>query len=178
MSDAICLKHGKRIYKSVTGWRHFAADGGDLCFDSKGEYNIQMKPTKAMIIHKEGDIWDIPRSISPMWTKQWGYQGSSKMPYIISFNPERTNGSTTDEGWACSCPNFTRHTPRTPCKHILNIMLKMGKVTVTATAKANASQGDLAEFEKWKREKAAAAPKEPVKDAKLNLFGATGRKFR
>jgi len=130
---------------------------------------------------KEGDIWEIPQGLSPMWTKQWGYQGSSKTPYVISYNPERINGSTTDEGWACSCPNFTRHTPRTPCKHILNVMLKAGMASKAAKGKAvvaNASDSELAEFQKWQREKAAAKKDGPAKDAKLNLFGATGRKFR
>ena len=81
-----------------------------------------------------GEIWKLPQGYSPLWTEQWGYQGSAKAPYIISNKPmSHANGSTTSDGWACSCMSFTRNTPRTPCKHILNVMLKegLGKVSQT-----------------------------------------------
>jgi predicted nucleic acid-binding Zn finger protein len=86
----------------------------------------------------------------------------------------------TDEGWACSCPNFTRHTPRTDCKHILNIKLKEGLGVPKAQTKlANVAEKTLKEFEQWQREKAARkAGPATAGDAKLNLFGSTGRKFR
>lgn len=137
--------------------------------------------TKPMLVRKEGDIWKLPRSSSPMWTNQWGYQGSSKVPYIISHNSQKLDGSATDDGWACSCPGFTRRTPRTPCKHILNVRLNEGIVTPkakTQTQVANLDDKTAAEFEKWQREKAAAKSTPTAGDAKLNLFGSTGRKFR
>jgi hypothetical protein len=131
---------------------------------------------------KVGDIWELPKSNSPMWTQQWGYQGSAKAPYIISRRDEgHANGSTTNDGWACSCMSFTRNTPRTPCKHILNVIVKYSLgVVKTATAKmANVDDAKLKEFEKWQREQAALkAGNNPTAGAKLNLFGATTRKFR
>lgn len=133
------------------------------------------------IVRKEGDIWKLPKSNSPLWTEQWGYQGSSKTPYVISHRTENINGAMTEEGWACSCPNFTRHTPRTDCKHILNVKLKEGLGGVTKGKAKMASTDDktLAEFEAWKRDKAArTAGPATAGNAKLNLFGSTGRKFR
>jgi hypothetical protein len=138
-----------------------------------------LKPT---LVRKEGDIWKLPKSSSPMWTQQWGYQGSAKAPYIISRRDEgHANGSTTSDGWACSCMSFTRNTPRTPCKHILNVMLKYGLgVVQKATAKmANVGDAKLKEFEEWQRQQAALKKGNvPTSGAKLNLFGATTRKFR
>jgi hypothetical protein len=136
------------------------------------------KPT---LVRKEGDIWKLPKASSPMWTEQWGYQGSAKTPYVVSHRSENANGSTTEDGWACSCANFTRHTPRTKCKHILNVMLKEGMAVKSATAKiANVDQKKLAAFEKWEKEQAALKSGAPAPTAgvKLNIFGATGRKFR
>lgn len=132
------------------------------------------------LVRKEGDIWKLPKSTSPMWTEQWGYQGSSKVPYIVSHNSQKIDGSTTSDGWACSCPNFTRHTPRTPCKHILNVQIKEGLATVPkAAAKlANVDAEKLKAFEAWEREQAAAKKQGPASRSKLNLFGETGRKFR
>jgi hypothetical protein len=135
-------------------------------------------------VRKEGDIWKLPRANSPLWTDQWAYQGSAKSPYIISKRPEgRADGSTTVEGWACACPNFTRHTPRTDCKHILNVKLKEGLGTVkkTAAKTANVDDKKLKAFEAWEREQAMLkAGNKPTAgaNAKLNLFGATTRKFR
>jgi len=136
--------------------------------------------SKPTLVRKEGDIWKLPKASSPMWTEQWGYQGSSKTPYIISRRSEGINGFImTDDGWACSCPNFTRNTPRTPCKHILNIKLNEGIAAPKAAKLARVDDKTLAEFEKWQREQAAAKKPTPTAgDAKLNLFGATGRKFR
>ena len=133
-------------------------------------------------IHNVGDIWELPKANSPMWTQQWGYQGSAKTPYIISKRDEdRADGATTKDGWACSCMSFTRNTPRTPCKHILNVIVKygLGKVAVAAAKMANVDEQKLKEFEKWQREQAALkSDNKPTAGAKLNLFGATTRKFR
>jgi len=133
-------------------------------------------------IRKEGDIWKLAKGNSPMWTEQWGYQGSAKAPYIISSKPkEQANGSTTSDGWACSCMSFTRNTPRTPCKHILNVMLKEG-VTIggkPVLKTASLTDADEKAFLEWKRQQAALkSDNKPTAGAKLNLFGATTRKFR
>lgn len=135
--------------------------------------------------HAEGDIWKLLKENSPMWTEQWGYQGSANTPYIISHRStdvgKGTNGSTTSDGWACSCPNFTRHTPRTPCKHILNVMVKNGcsDLNKASVSLANVDIKKMEEFQKWQREQAALKKNHKVTaGAKLNLFGATIRKFR
>ncbi len=48
-----------------------------------------------------------------------------------------------------------------------------------ATAKiANVDQKKLAAFEKWEKGQAAKAGAAPTAGVKLNIFGATGRKFR
>jgi hypothetical protein len=132
-------------------------------------------------VHKEGDIWKLSNVNSPIWTVQYGYQGSAKTPYIISSKSRsQANGATTDDGWACSCPNFTRHTPRTPCKHILNVRMKEGLGIKNVTAKmASLTDTDEKAFLEWKRQQAAAKTgNKPTAGAKLALFGATTRKFR
>ncbi len=141
-------------------------------------------PQKPTLVRKEGDIWKLPKASSPLWTTQWGYQGSAKTPYVVSHRTENANGATTEDGWACSCANFTRHTPRTKCKHILNVMLKEGMGTgkdfLSSTKIANVDQKKLAAFEKWEKEQAAikAGTPAPTAGVKLNIFGVTGRKFR
>jgi predicted nucleic acid-binding Zn finger protein len=134
------------------------------------------KPT---LVRKEGDIWPLSKASSPFGARQWAYQGSAKTPYVITEYSTKRDGAVTEEGWACSCPNFTKHTPRTDCKHILNVKLKEGNYPVkTVTAKlANIDEKKLAEFQKWEREKAAAKPKKEG-EASLALFGKKGRKFR
>lgn len=134
-------------------------------------------------IRKEGDIWKLPRANSPMWTSQWGYQGSAKTPYIISKKPTtQANGATTIDGWACSCSNFTRHTPRTDCKHILKVIVSEGlgpKTKAQPVGVASLTDADEKAFLEWKRQQAAAkGGNKPTASAKLALFGATTRKFR
>ena len=131
--------------------------------------------------HKEGDIWALAKASAPMGSQQWAYQGSAKTPYIVTSYTTKRDGATTPNGWACSCPNFTRNVPRTPCKHILNVMLSIGTNVPQASAKlANVDDKKLAEFEKWQREQAALkkGASKPTAGAKLNLFGTTTRKFR
>ena len=80
---------------------------------------------EALLKREEGDIWEIPATSSPLWTKQWGYQGSAKEPYIIS-KKNKIDGGTTNDGWACSCRAFTQHSPRKDCKHIINVKHSTG----------------------------------------------------
>lgn len=134
------------------------------------------------VVRKEGDIWKLPKANSPLWTEQWAYQGSAKSPYIVSKRPEdRADGSTTKDGWACACPNFTRHTPRTDCKHILKVIVNegLGSVKPTAVKMASVDDKKLKAFEEWERQQAALkSGNKPTTGAKLNLFGVTTRKFR
>jgi hypothetical protein len=146
--------------------------------------NVSTFSEKIVPKHKEGDIWRLLKTNSPMWTSQWGYQGSATAPYIVSKKPDdMSNGSTTSDGWACSCMNFTRHTPRTPCKHILNVMVKEGVAGVNKprVKLANVDVEKMKAFEVWQREQAARKKDvDPTAGArvKLILFGTTSRKFR
>lgn len=144
--------------------------------------NQFQSPIKKPVLLKreEGEFWEIPASSSPLWTKQWGYQGSAKEPYIISKR-KKIDGSSTSDGWACSCKAFTQHSPRKDCKHIINIKHGTGIATVNPTkhAVANLDSDEAAAFAEFKRQKAANATQKPESgDADLALFGQTGRKFR
>lgn len=159
---------------------------GNECSKCHAEgYPVVKKPIVA--VRTKGEIWLIDSSLSPMGTKQWGYMGSAKNPYIITQYKTKRDGSTTVDGWACGCMDFTRRVPRTPCKHILNVMAGEGIVPANV-AKANAgamkafagvNDEQLEAFKKWQREQAEAAEVKPeAGDPTLNLFGNTGRKFR
>lgn len=78
---------------------------------------------------KNGEVRRIAHPASP-WDSQWEVQGTARLPYIVSHRSD-PNGGTTDEGWACACPNFTQHSPRTECKHVLKVMLLERKSTTT-----------------------------------------------
>ena len=152
---------------------------------TKGPGNVSnqfQSPIKNPVLLKreEGDMWEIPATSSPLWTKQWAYQGSAKEPYIIS-KKKTTDGGTSADGWACSCRAFTQHSPRKDCKHIINVKHQygLGKVTPAKAAIANMDSDEAAAFAEFQRQKAQNAKQKPESgDAELNLFGATGRKFR
>jgi len=177
--------HCERCYSFVS-----ETYAGGLCYscgkeekmvkglNKHAEKLLNPKPT---LVRKEGDIWTLDQINAPFNSSQYAYQGSGKAPYVITCYASKRDGAVTSDGWACSCMNFTRHTPRTPCKHILNIMLKHG-FTVTkhaaAVKLANVDEKKLAEFEKWQREQAATKKAVPTAGAALALFGVTTRKFR
>ena len=51
-----------------------------------------------------------------IYARQWdvgSFTDPTKKPYKVS---ERRDGR-----WECSCPAWTRHTPRTDCKHIIKV---------------------------------------------------------
>jgi hypothetical protein len=53
---------------------------------------------------------------SDIYSRQWdvgSFTDPTKKPYKVS---ERRDG-----GWECSCPAWTRHTPRVDCKHIIKV---------------------------------------------------------
>lgn len=143
------------------------------------QFNSPLKKP-VLLKREEGDVWEIPASSSPLWTRQWGYQGSAKEPYIVS-KKKNVDGGTSPDGWACSCRGFTQHTPRKDCKHIINVKHQYGLGTVSPAkhAVANLDSEEAAAFAEFKRQKAQNATQKPESgDAELNLFGATGRKFR
>ena len=55
-----------------------------------------------------------------MWSEQWAYQGTAKMPYIVSAKKKAGNGVTSgwDQSWGCSCGK------ELPCKHVIAVKLK------------------------------------------------------
>ena len=64
---------------------------------------------------QKGEVKKLPAVNSPLWTDQWAVQGSGTAPYIVSHKK--------DGEWQCSCPAWTRNTPREDCKHILKVKL-------------------------------------------------------
>jgi hypothetical protein len=130
-----------------------------------------------------GEIWSLYSGNAPVNAEQWMYQGTAKTPYVITRYKVKVKRSMTSDGWACSCPNFTQHVPRTPCKHILNVMLNTGykqpKTGDLAVSFAGMNDVQIAAFKKWQREQAAAKEVKPTSgDADLAFFQKTGRKFR
>lgn len=147
-------------------------------------------PAPVTITRKNGDYWKLPSANAPVNAEQWGYQGSGKKPYVITHYKVKRDGSTTIDGWACSCASFIRNTPRDHCKHIVKIMASEGIMpatmkngsTKTLKALAGVSDEKLAAFETWQKEQAEAAAK-PLStndDAPIAAKGimSTGRKFR
>ncbi len=128
---------------------------------------------------KNGDVRRLPKVNSPMWTTQWSVQGTAKLPYVVSRKnvmASVASGSTTDQGWACSCPNFTQHSPRTECKHILKVMLTEG-VKPSSPPVASLPEDQQAAFNKFLREQAArGTPALPAGKARPLI--TQGRRFR
>lgn len=122
----------------------------------------------------------LPQSSSPLWTHRWAVQGTAKSPYVVSKktfpSAGAASGATTAQGWACSCPNFTQHTPRTECKHILKVMMGEG-VKPSAPPVASLPEDQQAAFQAFLRQQAErGTPALPTGKARP-LF-TTGRKFR
>jgi hypothetical protein len=176
-----CHSKGMENMKKILAKKKLPKAISNVNFDAILGVKI-MTPPKLTLTHvrKEGEIWPLPTANAPYQSKQWGYQGSAKAPYVITSYAEKRDGSVTPEGWACSCMSFTRHMPRVDCKHILKVKLDTG-VSMTSAKKgmAGLSDDEQKAFEQWKRDQAAA--KTPVAKEggnKLNLFGNMGRKFR
>jgi len=144
---------------------------GTRCFYCKPPYsNSDIKVGNAM---KNGEVRKLPKSSSPMWAEQWACMGTAKVPYIVS-RKKINMGHEIEDNWACSCPDWTRHTPRVECKHIVRVQKKEGLLTVAH--KPGATSADAAAFEQWKhlqklKKLGTAGEVEMVGDR-------TGRKFR
>jgi DNA-directed RNA polymerase subunit RPC12/RpoP len=158
---------------------HNQADwAGTLCPACSGKGIL--KPillVKNPVAMKNGEFRKLPKSSSPLWTTQYAVQGTAKLPYVVSHTKRfGTGNTTTDQGWACSCPNFTQHTPRTECKHILKIMMSEGaKPNTPPVAALPDDQQEL--YQKFLRQQAErGTPAQPAGVAKP-LF-TTGRRFR
>lgn len=88
-----------------------------------GNFEGQQKPLPKDGPMKNGEIRKVSASVSPLWTDQWMVMGTAKAPYIVSKK-------TKSGEWQCSCPDWTKHTPRTDCKHILKVKLQEGVLVV------------------------------------------------
>jgi hypothetical protein len=143
---------------------------------------------KVSSMMKNGEVRKLPKSSSPMWSEQWAAQGTAKVPYIVSrkagnkryakeWKKALWGNNATEDGWACSCADFTRHTPRAECKHIIRVQKKEGLLT-PVNAGAGLLPSQQAAFAKFlaqeKIKKIAAA-----NTGDINMVGdKTGRKFR
>ena len=125
---------------------------------------------------KNGEVRKLPKANSPMWTMQWAAQGSAKAPYIVSQRPlSQSNGATTSEGWACSCRDFTSHTPRADCKHICWVK-KFEKLPLSAAPVAMLPKEQQEAFKKFLLQQAKAGT--PAIKSENKPFITQGRRFR
>jgi hypothetical protein len=159
------------FHNGVSDWT------GTRCLNCKPYSNSDIKVGNAM---KNGEVRKLPKSSSPMWSEQWAAQGTAKVPYIVSRkagNKALWGNNATEDGWACSCADFTRHTPRAECKHIIRVQKKEGLLT-PVNAGAGLLPSQQAAFAKFlaqeKIKKIAAAN---MGDIKM-VGDKTGRKFR
>jgi hypothetical protein len=132
-------------------------------------------PKKETVAMKNGEVRKLPQANSPLWTEQWAAQGSAKAPYIVSHK-KGFNGATTDEGWACSCKDFTSHTPRADCKHICWVKKAEG-IAMTAPPIAALPKEQQEAFKQFLLQQAQKG--NPVdKIDKPKPFVTQGRRFR
>ena len=118
---------------------------------------------------QNGEIRKLPKANSPMWSEQWAYQGTAKSPYIVSAKK-----AGWDQTWGCSCPDWTKHSPRVACKHILAVQLKEKiQVTPPDLMSGNMNPETKKEFEKFLAQKSKA-----VVQSGKSALEEKGRKFR
>lgn len=124
---------------------------------------------------KNGDVRKLPQANSPMWSSQWAVQGTAKAPYIVSSKKKAGDGVATGWGetWGCSCPDWTKHSPRTDCKHIVNVKTKEGILITATTAPSNMNPEMKKEFENFLVQKQAHAVQ-----LGQSALKEKGRKFR
>jgi hypothetical protein len=154
----------------------FRVGAGVLLIGNGEEIMQKIVPLPKAEPKKNGQVRKLPRSSSPLFTTQWSAQGSARLPYVISHRENAINGAVTDEGWACSCPDFTRHTPRADCKHICWVK-KSEHIELTAAPVALLPKAQREAFNKFLLQQATAGtPALPA--GKSKPFITQGRKFR
>ena len=142
--------------------------------------SLTFDPEKDSIpIMQNGEIRKLPTGNSPMWSEQWAYQGTAKMPYIVSARKKAGNGVTSgwDQTWGCSCPDWTKHALRIDCEHILSVKLRENiPFNPGDLMSGNMNPETKKEFEKFLAQKQARE----VKSGKSgkSALEEKGRKFR
>jgi hypothetical protein len=182
MKCSKCGRHTPKFYNPT---------GPGVCWDCSANQTqgavaeaMKVKMMPKATERKQGDVWRIPKTNSPMFTEQWGYQGSGKLPYIISRKDHADAGTTADR-FCCSCPAFTSNgrkpviTHRDDCKHILKVKLFEGiGLTAVASGVSPAHAKEYAEFLKQKAQKKLAAAAIADTGAIAMEGDDMGRKFR
>jgi hypothetical protein len=96
-----------------------------------------------------GEIRKLPKANSPLWVDQWAVQGTAAKPYVVSVKSPLGQ----PKAWSCSCPDWTKHTPRTNCKHILNVMVKEKLAVPVNSAMDEKTAKEFAAFQKQRAKK-------------------------
>jgi hypothetical protein len=122
---------------------------------------------------KLGEIRKLPKANSPMWTTQWAYQGTARVPYIVSAKTVGGyNGLESGLEWACSCKDWCKHVPRQNCKHIWEVHKREGFL-ITASTLPQMPAEMKKDFQKFLDDKNAA-----MVSSQQSPFAEKGRKFR
>jgi hypothetical protein len=195
--------HFKKIVITGTFWQGVDAvkimqyakavldDGGEVIDETQGLPANMTKPKPVKLMPKpfllpkkneepkplkHGEVRKLPKSNSPMWTEQWAAQGSAKLPYIVSKKSTGYNNAMTDEGWACSCPNFTQNTPRADCKHIC--WVKKSENIPLSNPASTLPPDQQEAFKKFLLEQAQKGQPALKTEGKPKPFVTQGRRFR
>ena len=146
---------------------------GSVCNQCVLEQENGMKPKPLIMVKlvpeekmKNGDIRKLPKANSPLWVTQWAVQGTAAKPYVVTYSTKPNTANV----WSCSCPDWTKHTPRTNCKHILNVIVKEKMAIPENRALDPETAKEFAAFQKEKARKSA--------HVKEDWGISEGRKFR
>jgi hypothetical protein len=191
-----CGKHTLQHVAHKDDMRPFYAlcDG---CLEEKVKPTAFLKSVKlpttfvASAPMKNGDVRKLPKSNSGLFTEQWAAQGTAKVPYIVTR--QLTSGAIgalrpygenyTDNGWACGCSDFTQHTPRAECKHIIRVQKKEGMLGTYSPSGTCVTGVSAEQAEAFKKFMAAEHAKKLVaianEDGGIKMLGDDqGRRFR
>jgi len=87
------------------------------CFNEPTIQKAKQKKHPILIMKVDKLEDEITETVpNPKWLRQFDVTGSSGSNYTVSQEKLSTY-------WHCSCPAWTRNTPRTDCKHILKVKL-------------------------------------------------------
>lgn len=72
-------------------------------------------------VNPTASIREISRGSMKGVLRRWVVKGSGKMSYTVA----KWSSDYQGQLFSCSCPAWTRHTPRTDCKHVLKVKFEM-----------------------------------------------------